>query len=104
MAGTVLAVSVPISFLNHFAVTAKHRDISGNNKQRGARKMSGSGTCVEPNKPPRIDTATCIPQANELLRLVSVLTLAVVITLLKRARIPVATHTHALMPPPSLCS
>ncbi len=56
--------------------------------------MSGSGKCVEQNKQPKIDTAMCIPQANELLLLVSVFTFSIVITLLKRARIPAATHTH----------
>lgn len=94
LAGTVLAVRVLISFLDRFAVTAKHCVVSGNNKQQGARKMSGSGKCVEQNKQPKIDTAMCIPQANELLLLVSVFTFSIVITLLKRARIPAATHTH----------
>lgn len=44
-------------------------------------------------KQSEIDTATCIPQANELLLLVSLFTFTIVITLLKRARIPAAAHT-----------
>lgn len=69
--------------------------------------MSGSGTCVEPNKPPSIDTATCIPQANELLRLASVLTLRGSDYSVKESQDTCSnthTHTHALMPPPSLRS
>lgn len=98
LAGTVPAVRVLISFLSHFAVTTKHCVISGDNKQQGARKMSGSGKCVEQNKQRNIDTATCIPQANELLLLVSVFTFTIVITLLKRARIPAVTQTHTYTP------
>lgn len=64
--------------------------------------MSGSRKCVEQNKQRKIDTATCIPQANELLLLVSVFTFTIVITLLKRARIPADTHT--MMLPPFLSS
>lgn len=94
----VLAVRVVISFCCH----AKRCVISGNNKQRGASEMSGSRKCVEQNKQRKIDTATCIPQANELLLLVSVFTFTIVITLLKRARIPADTHT--MMLPPFLSS
>lgn len=103
LAGAVLAVvRVPISFLNHCAVTVKHCVVSGNDKQRGARKMSGSGTCVEPNKPPSIDTATCIPQANELLRLASVLTPRGSDYAVKESQDTCSnTHTHSCHHPPS---
>lgn len=95
LTGTVLVVRVLILFLNHFAVTTKHSVTSENNKQQCARKMSGLGKCVEQNKQRKIDTATCIPQANELLLLVSVLTFTIVITLLKKGRRHAATYTNA---------
>lgn len=80
-----------------FAVATTHHVIFANNKQQGAREMSGSGKCVEQSKQPTIDTATCIPQANEPLLPVSLFTFTLVITLLKRARIPVATHTRSCL-------
>lgn len=92
LAGTVLAVRVLISFLNHLAVTAEHCVISGNDKQGGVGEMSGSGERVEPNKQPSIDAATCTAQANELLRLLSVLTFTTAITLLQTA----CNHTQTL--------
>ena len=66
----------------------------GNNELRGVGEMSGSRKRVEQNKQRRIDTATRIPQANELLLLVSVFTCTIVITLLKRAGVPAERHTH----------
>lgn len=57
--------------------------------------MSDSGKCVEQNKLCKVDTTTCIRQANELLLHMSAFTYTLVITLLKRARIPGAVYTKA---------
>lgn len=100
MAGTVLAVRVLISLLNHFLLSPANTVSSLetiNSKVPG--KYQARTSVRNKTNSATLTLHRAFLKANELLLLMSVLTFTIVITLLKRARVPAAkkalTHTYA---------